>query len=156
MTDKIDLLTKRFYSTLPGNKKKTKTVGAEVPADYDRWLAEVAASPIYPEFKTKSDVLRDCIHLGLTIRTDPEFRDSPELQNIRKGILALQQLEYVANLKATVSELSMQMFATNPNSPEGRKVLEYASDYYNSLEDPDLKLLLLQALDSFKNRITTK
>lgn len=153
MSDKIDLLTKRFYATLPGSKKKTKTIGAEVPIDYDRWLAEVAASPDYPEFKTKSDVVRDCIHLGLTIRTDPDFRDTPELRNIRKGILALQQLEHVANLQATVSELSMQIFATNPNSSEGRKILDYATDFYTSLEDPDLRARLKQALDSFQSRI---
>lgn len=152
MSDKATKLLSRFYVKLPSSSKKTKTVGAEVPIDYDRWLAEVAASSEYPEYKTKSDIIRDGIHLVLTLRTDPEFRDVPELQSMRQGILALQGLDALNNLRAQADELATSLYMVTPGTKAADSILAQARDFHAGLEDPQLQARLGSAIQSFSNR----
>lgn len=153
MTGDVNSILKKFYVQLPGNKKRTKTVGAEVPIDYDRWLAEIAASKEYPEYKTKSDIIRDAIHIGLTLRTDPQFRDAPELQSMRQGILALQGLEHLNNLRATVDELATNLYLATPNTKSGTQILEQAQTFMEGLDDPSMKMRLGQSITAFQTRM---
>lgn len=142
---------KKFYVKLPGSKR-TKTIGAEVPVDYDRWLSELAASPMYPEYKTRSDIIRDCLHLGLSLRTDPRYRDDQDLVGIRHGIQALQEFERIANTRQTVDELVMGLNTVSPNTKAGQAALEDCKNFHANLDDPHLKEYLGSTIKSFKNR----
>ena len=152
MADVTNPILKKFYVKLPGSNKKTKTVGAEVPVDYDRWLSEIAASKDYPEYKTKSDIIRDAIHIALTLRTDPIYRDVPELKSMRQGILALQGLEHLNNLRATVDELATNLYMATPGTKDGNVILQQAEDFMNGLDDPTFKARLGQSITAYRTR----
>lgn len=152
MPDGLESYVKKFYVKLPGgSSKRTKTIGAEVPVDYDRWLSELAASSDYPEYKTKSDIVRDCLHLGLSIRTDPRYRESTG--SFRNGILALDGIERTSHLRAMVDELSNGLYMTSPGTAEGQNILGQCEKFLAGLDDPELARRLQASIESFRNKL---
>lgn len=153
LTFDVNSLATKFYVKLPGSSKKSKTIGAEVPVDIYRWLEEIAASKEYPEYKTRSDVIRDTMYLGLLIRTDPRFRDVEELQALRSGIEAKDQYDRIQEMRTMVDELVFNLSTTNPHDDAALKLLEKSSGFLDAITNPSDKERLGQAIDRFRKGI---
>ncbi len=150
MADYLSTLATKFYVKLPSSNKKSKTIGAEVPVDIYRWLEEIAASKEYPEYKTRSDVIRDTMYLGLLIRTDPRFRDAEELRALRSGIEAKDQYDRIQEMRTMVDDLVFNLSTSNPSDDASVKLLEKSVGFLDAITNPADKERLSQAIDRFR------